>query len=520
MVTLRTLPWFGTVLTLSACGGVVEPRGGPDDAPPVANESARGGSGSDSQPPPKGGPNVISDPKSLPDNGSGGMSSGTGETPSAGGSAGAAGSDVGGSPPNQYPGQGFVVHEWGTDTVVVGSDGSLQRGLHHEEEDLPSFVYDRIKAGALLGGTFSPSVMIKMETPVTYFYSDLPRTVRAAVSFPKGVLTQWYPGVASFLPSIAQPSALGANNPLGYADPVLDPTFPFVSDRCRAKFGTVGSGLLDWGSISVLARDPQLAPPPPLAALDKFSWSYARDVASNPVQVGNGETERFLFYRGLGNFELPVKVNVSGSGIGGLGGNPIRLKNQFAEAIGSVFMMNVRDDAAVFSEFPRGIAPGGELVDELPTLAGASPIDVYADRLSKAVTSALDGTGLYHDEAVAMVNTWKRQWFRTPGARLLYVIPQSWTDASIPLTIEPKPDALLRVMLIRVEIITPEQEAEDVAALTGLGFKGSASLAHFSSLGRFAEPRLRRALALSPNAAGYDYLAQIATANTSVSGGE
>ena len=41
--------------------------------------------------------------------------------------------------PGRYAGHGFVVHEWGTDTIVVGSDGSLQRGLHHEEEDLPSF---------------------------------------------------------------------------------------------------------------------------------------------------------------------------------------------------------------------------------------------------------------------------------------------------------------------------------------------------------------------------------------------
>src|SRR4051812_14978023 len=53
-----------------------------------------------------------------------------------------------GARPAQYPGHGFIVHEWGTDTVVVGSDGSLQRGLHHEEEDLPGFVYDRIKGGS------------------------------------------------------------------------------------------------------------------------------------------------------------------------------------------------------------------------------------------------------------------------------------------------------------------------------------------------------------------------------------
>ncbi|HEY6081742.1 MAG TPA: hypothetical protein VIW29_23160 [Polyangiaceae bacterium] len=448
------------------------------------------------------------------------MSLDTRGTTSSGGSAATAGSDVGGSPPNQYPGSGFVVHEWGTDTIVVGSDGSLQRGLHHEEEDLPGFVYDRIKAAALLGGTISPSVTIKMETPVTYFYSDVPRTVRAAVSFPKGVLTQWYPGVTSFLPPVAAPNAMLPNQPLGYADPVLDPTFPFVSDECRTQFGTVGSGLLDWGSISVLARDANVGATMPLAPVDKFSWSYARAVAANPVQVAKGETERFLFYRGLGNFDLPVSVRVTGPGTAGLGGNPIVLRNGFSEAIGPVFMMNVGKDAAIYSQFSHGIAPGGELSDRLPMLHGTSPLDTYVDELSAAVTGALDDTGLYHDEAVAMVNTWKRQWFRTPGTRLLYIIPQTWTDASIPLTIEPKPDTMLRVMLIRVEIITPEQEAEDVAALAGLDGGSKEALDHFASLGRFTEPRLRRALALAPSATGQIHLTKIATANTLVSSGE
>jgi len=506
MVTSRMLPWFGTLLTLGACGGVADLGGAADDSP-------SGGKESGPAQPATGSKGAVQDEP-------GGMSADTGGTTSSGGSAATAGSDVGGSPPNQYPGSGFVVHEWGTDTVVVGSDGSLQRGLHHEEEDLPGFVYDRIKAAALLGGTISPSVTIKMETPVTYFYSDVPRTVRAAVSFPKGVLTQWYPAVTSFLPPIAAPSAMLPNEPLGYADPVLDPTFPFASDLCRTKFGTVGSGLLDWGSISVLARDANVGAKMPLAALDKFSWSYARDVAANPVQIASGETERFLFYRGLGNFDLPVSVNVTGPGIEGLGGNPVTLKNGFSQAIGPVFMMNVGKNEAIFSQFRQGIAPGGELSDRLPTLYGTRPLDTYADELSAAVTGALDDTGLYHDEAVAMVNTWKRQWFRTPGQRLLYIIPQTWTDASIPLTIEPKPDTLLRVMLIRVEVITPEQEAEDVAALAGFDGKGGLAVAHFSSLGRFAEPRLRRALALSPSAAGQDYLAQIAMANTSVSSGE
>jgi hypothetical protein len=282
----------------------------------------------------------------------------------------------------------------------------------------------------------------------------------------------------------------------------------------------VASGSLDWGNVSVLARNANVGARMPAAALDEFTWSHARAVDSNPVQMANGETERFLFYRGLGDFDLPVSVHVTGPGISGLGANPVVLKNTFSEAIGSVFMMNVGPHEGVFTRYPQGIPAGGELSDQLPMLYGTTPIEYYADELGQAVTSALDETGLYHDEAVAMVNTWKRQWFRTPGIRLLYVIPQRWTDASIPLTIEPKPDATLRVMLIRVEIITPEQEAEDVAFLNDFEAAASSARAHFESLGRFAEPRLRRALALSPSAGGQAYLEQIRTANTSVSSGE
>jgi hypothetical protein len=512
MVTRPMLPWLGTCFLLSACGGVADLSTGAGAAPSDAPNGVEP-PGKDTQPDPKA-PPVLGK-----GDGTGGMSSDVGGTTSSGGSASLPETDIGGSPPNQYPGRGFVVHEWGTDTVVVGSDGSLQRGLHHEEEDLPAFVYDRIKAAQMLEGTSSPSVIVKMETPVTYFYSDVPRTVHASVAFPKGVLTQWYPGVTSFLPPVGGLNALVPNGPIGYSDPALDPKFPFVSDLCRTKFGTIGSGLLDWGNISVLPRDATPDAKMPTAALDQFSWGHARNVAANLVQTAKGESERFLFYRGLGNFELPVSVKVTGPGIAAdLGGNPVTLENHFTEAIGSVFMMNVGANEAVFSEFRQGIAPGGTLTDRLPLLYATRPLDTYSEELGEAVTRALDNTGLYHDEAVAMVNTWKHQWFRTPGIRLLYVIPQSWTDASIPLTIEPKPDATLRVMLIRVEVITPEQEAEDVAAMSELDSKFG--YAHFGALGRFAEPRLRRALALAPNALGEDYLAQIATANTSAASGE
>src|SRR5262245_10897071 len=77
----------------------------------------------------------------------------------------------------------FVVHEWGTFTNVVGSDGTIQPGLHHEEEDLPPFVADRMTQGQV-----TPSlIQQKMETPVTYFYAPASRRVSVKVGFPRGL---------------------------------------------------------------------------------------------------------------------------------------------------------------------------------------------------------------------------------------------------------------------------------------------------------------------------------------------
>jgi hypothetical protein len=412
----------------------------------------------------------------------------------------------------RYPGEGFIVHEWGTDTVVVGSDGSLQRGLHHEEEDLPSFVYDRIKAALLIGSNPSPSVNVKMETPVTYFYAPSQLSVTARVDFPKGVLTQWYPAVTAFLPQIADRSAAAV--PLdGPGDPALDPNFPFASEMCRVKFGSVSKGQLNWGTFLVKQREAPLDKPLPSAPLEQFGWSYAREVDANLLTMPNGESERFLFYRGLGEFDLPVKIQAENAG-------RIKLTNGYSEPVGHVFLLNVDREHGAFVEHQAGIASGATLEDAVPSLKGAPSVDEYAARLASAVTQALDATGLYHDEAIAMVNTWRRQWFRTPGVRALYLLPQSWTEQSIPLTITPKPDATLRVMLIRVELISKEQESADVSALAAFDTDAPRAELYFSALGRFAEPRLRRALQLSTSAAGELYLSKIASAKSNVMSGE
>jgi hypothetical protein len=429
----------------------------------------------------------------------------------------ASGNDAGTQPAQAaYPGHGFIVHEWGTDTIVVGSDGSLQRGLHHEQEDLPPFVYDRIKAGREL--MTEPSVAVKMETPVTYFYSDKPLAANVSVSFPHGVFTQWYPRVDSFRPPIAgpgsEPSASNQPTPSDYADPTLDIHFPFSQQSCRDTYTAIEKGSLDWGSIEVLPRAAPISPPD--APLGTYSWSYARHVASNPVRTSDGQVEQFLFYRGLGNFDPPVKVTA-------LDGGSVTLANGYGETMGAIFVLNVDASTGAFAAYPQGLAADASMSAGVPPLDRKASLDTYADALGASVTSALDAVGLYHDESTAMVDTWKAQWFRTPGVRVLYIAPQSWTDASIPLAVQPVPDAIRRVMLIRVEVLTPEVEKADMAQAQGLGSPVTApqAQAYFLAQGRFAEPRLRRALTLLDNPTyGQSLLAQVATANTSVTSGE
>lgn len=509
MVTGRALTWIWAWVAVVGCsGGTLAPADDERSNRPKQGVSAPPGSGDTST-------EVRGEGAATGTGSSGGGAPGSSDLtpPSASGSS--AGSEVVATPNGElakaYPGHGFVVHEWGTDTIVVGSDGSLQRGLHHEEEDLPAFVYDRIKAANLLDQP-SPSVTIKMETPVTYFYSDVPLQVQARVNFPKGVLTQWYPGVSLFLPPIAAPNSVLGTAPASNADPVLDLTFPFKEEMCRQRFSALVGGMLDWGTFEVLPRGADVSAKLPAAALEDFSWSHARAVDANPIALPSGETEQFLFYRGLGDFDLPVRVTTAAGGA-------VSLRNEYAEPIGAVFFINVDGERGAFTAHSAGISGGATLAGNVPQLDAGAPLERYVGELSQAVTASLDATGLYHDEAQAMVNTWKRQWFRTPGARLLYIIPQSWTESSIPLTIMPKPEALLRVMLIRVELITPEQEAMDVEAAAGLG-TSSAAQTHFEGLGRFAEPRLRRALALAPSTAGDAYLRQIQRAGGTIAAGE
>src|SRR5262245_37968605 len=102
--------------------------------------------------------------------------------------------------PSKSPGK-FIVHEWGTFTNFSGSDGVNLEFRPLAADDLPRFIMTPFnQPGSLTRRLLKDQFYARqrMETPVTYFYTEVPRTVNVRVDFPKGALTEWYPVVKKF----------------------------------------------------------------------------------------------------------------------------------------------------------------------------------------------------------------------------------------------------------------------------------------------------------------------------------
>jgi hypothetical protein len=332
---------------------------------------------------------------------------------------------------------GFTAHEWGTFTSIAGPDGkAIDWFPLSNSTDLPSFV-EHLKANNFKLGLAGK---VRMETPVIYFYSAEERNISVQVSFAKGWITEWYPH-AKATPLVHNPSA--------------------------AAGGQNKDGRIRWDSVQI---EPHSAAS--FATETQASHYYAaRETSSTPLRVSSpsGEqAERFLFYRGVSDVDVPISATVTADG-------SIKL-----DTVGSTEIPN----AILFEK--RGGKIGyrvlGPVRDQgtyaLPELSNA-PNALLSDLEGELVAQ-----GLYTDEAHAMVQTWKDSWFGE-GARLFYIVPRTFVDSVLPLTVTPSPVATTRVFVGRIELVTPETQRAVESAFTT---NDQAKLAEY---GRFLEPILR-----------------------------
>jgi hypothetical protein len=345
----------------------------------------------------------------------------------------------------------LTAHEWGTFTSIAGRDGLAEKwSTLNASADLPSFVEHfnsaQFKAGLI--GT------IRMETPVVYFYSPRETSVSVKVRFSRGLITEWYPRASHVEPN---------PNKLVNRD---------ISQRH-------GNGSIAWDSIIV---SPNLAASFPRGNRpedeDGNQYYTARETSAAPLIVkttAGDQQEKFLFYRGVSTFSLPISATVSPEGT-------LHIRNLTQEEIPSVILFERRGDKL-------GYRLGGGLQSEI----SLDPPELTSnlDSLNRDLQNVLTSQGLYPDEAHAMIETWKQSWFEE-GSRLFYIVPRDFLNTILPLTINPMPSQTVRVLVGRLELITPAttQALEKILA--------THDLEGLQKYNRFLEPILDEMKAENP----------------------
>jgi hypothetical protein len=203
---------------------------------------------------------------------------------------------------------GLTAHEWGTFTSIAGDSGqAVEWSPLTGSTDLPGFVEHFRNADFKLGlrGT------VRMETPVLYFYDSREETVSVKVSFAKGVITEWYPHASR--------------------------VEPVASLNDASLFSKQAQGSIAWDSVTVA---PNLRTDFPTENRDNHYYA-ARQTSSTPVRVKTprgDQQEKFLFYRGVSAFALPISARLTPEG-------KLLVENHGAEAIPNVILFERRGNS-------------------------------------------------------------------------------------------------------------------------------------------------------------------------------
>lgn len=344
-------------------------------------------------------------------------------------------------------GDGLIVHEWGTFTSFAGSDGiHLEfRPFASVESDLPPFVTNRSDPASNVFLKRSLRSRVRMETPVTYFYTEQEREVSVRVGFPKGLLTEFYPPVREIQPAYDGRAAYGPGEPIGnssidWGKIHLIPSSQFLPTLADRSLRQKLTERMDAALFPDASKFPHYQHARNTdSAIIRWNHGLADAESSNPED----HFEKFLFYRGIGNFELPIDISQSSNG-------RVFIANRGQVAIHSAFLVQVDSGGMTMAYLPM-VEQGAAVHFGLQ-----SPTD--AEGLSASVTRALIGEGLYPKEAAAMVQCWRDSWFGEAGLRVFYMVPQSLTDQLLPLQVEPKPVSTTRVLVARCELMTASSE--------------------------------------------------------------
>lgn len=373
----------------------------------------------------------------------------------------------------QAKGANYTAHEWGTFTSLVGSNGRTVNGMYHEDEPLPSFVHG---FGELVSQPiFQPdpgdecrfskipceflrrnSVTQKMETPVIYFYSKENQAldVTVDVKFPTGAVTETFPGPTFTTPRRGDAPVLANGHTIFNVQ-----VYPMNQTPTDVRIPLVEPGNI---------------------------YGHARQVHSSYVRAQN-ELEKFIFYRGVGQFQPELNVTSRA-------GN---LRIDHGSEVSRMLLLDVAANGSVravdLMQFPskRGTLIGARDIAQLRAHESPLPSHILDRKLAFAHIrdNMLVPSGLTLDEAQAMIDTWENGYLSVPGLRLLYILPSHEVHRLLPLELTPAPADVVRVFVGRLEVMLDTDEVDLMNKVIAAG-----DLIDVAQLGRFAESRLHRTL--------------------------
>ncbi|HEX3132563.1 MAG TPA: hypothetical protein VHX44_03150, partial [Planctomycetota bacterium] len=337
-----------------------------------------------------------------------------------------------------------------------------------DEEKLPPFVYDLRPVYMGKDGDFAPTlikrrmhcepaVTMRLETPVLYVHlppGQQTATFDLSVEFRGGILSQFYPRAEA---TVDRNPLRQIGNEVRVGETLMgakgrDRGLRFTRTWSAPDLTAATTSTLTWRG---LVAGTTFGGP----ATNSPVWLAPRQVDSANLMVG-AERERYLFYRGLGHLDAPLVARRSATG------NTLMISPRHGimspGLVPALWFADLRGNGtAAFRAVPassKPLRPGADLaISTIP--ATFTEADYSAERLAllrRELQTGLMQEGLFADEALALLATWEASYFKAPGQRLFFLVPNEWTEHILPLTIS-VPATVKRAMMGRIELVSPAQ---------------------------------------------------------------
>jgi hypothetical protein len=349
----------------------------------------------------------------------------------------------------------WVIHEWGTFTSLQNESGDAIGGINTDDEPVPDFVhrigYNLVQRTGQMPAILSkgvapchPDVTMRLETPVIYFHPPASQPsakgVNVQVQFRGGWLTEFFPDADPIAPGL-----ITSRNP-------INGQFNFAFNA--ALHPNIESKL-EWDNLEIGGAT---------GAMPKTSahvWTSPRAVQTASILARNGEGEKFIFYRGIGHIDAPLRISRDpNSGELLFRSHLANLPDSKPLAVRSLWLVDIHKNGKIaFRTLPSISLDQNSRKILAHTAPEFAQGDFSLDNLAKlrdSLQCALVADGLFTDEAQGLLNTWEVSYFKSAGLRVFFLVPRAWTDYYLPLKTSLAAD-INRVMVGRIELITPEQ---------------------------------------------------------------